>query len=117
MEEFGLKATIDALRKELSESVREAQGKDILFEVGDINLEFEVVISKDTSKDAKAGFKFTLLPWGGEASASIERKDSNSSRQKMTIQLKPGDNSKPRDADGNMASLMTSGGDVRRDEQ
>ena len=88
-EKIGLKEVISALRSELSDSIREAENKDIRFDVGDVNIEFEVLIEQSDKLQGEGKVKFNLLPWGGSIGGSAETGRKNADRQKITIQLKP----------------------------
>ena len=78
---IGLRETLEALRIELSESILSSQGKDIRFEVGEIELEVQFVVEK--SKDGKGGLKFWVVEMGGGIS------EKNATVQKLKIPLKP----------------------------
>ena len=65
MEKIGLVETIDALRSELAAAVKKAQGQEIQFPVGSVQLEFHVGVTKDV--DAKAGVKFWVIELGAES--------------------------------------------------
>jgi Trypsin-co-occurring domain 2 len=61
---IGLKKTLEALRIELSEAILVSEGKEIRFEMGEIELEMQIVVAK--SKDGKGGVKFWGVEMGGE---------------------------------------------------
>jgi hypothetical protein len=63
IQKIGLRETLEALRVELSESILVSEGKEIRFEVGEIELEFQVVVEK--SKEGKGGIKFWVVEMGG----------------------------------------------------
>ena len=63
IQKLGLKETLEALRIEISESILLSEGKEIRFEMGEIELEMQVVIEK--SKDIKGGVKFWVVEMGG----------------------------------------------------
>ena len=67
---LGLKETLEALRVELSESILVSEGKQIRFEVGEIELEFQVVVDKST--EGKGGIKFWVVEMGGESLVKIQ---------------------------------------------
>jgi len=81
IEKMGLRETLEALRIELSESILVSEGKQIRFEVGEIELEFQVVVEK--SKEGKGGIKFWVVEMGG----GVTNKDTINHRIK--IPLKP----------------------------
>jgi len=81
IQKLGLKETLEALRIEISESILLSEGKEIRFEMGEIELEMQVVIEK--SKEAKGGVKFWVVEMGGGAAA----KDSIT--HKIKIPFKP----------------------------
>jgi Trypsin-co-occurring domain 2 len=81
MNRIGLKDAIEALRVELGESVLVSEGKEVRFEVGEIEMEFQVAVEQTT--EGKGGIKF----WVVELGANVADKTSNS--HKIKIPLKP----------------------------
>ena len=65
IQKLGLKETLEALRIEISESILDSDGKEIRFEMGEIELEIQVVVEK--SKEGKGGVKFWVVEMGGVA--------------------------------------------------
>jgi len=87
MEKIGLVETIDALRSELAAAVEKAQGQEIQFPIGSVQLEFQVGVTWDTG--ATGGVKFWVLELGASGSYA------NESVQKVTLNLEA-----PVDAEG-----------------
>jgi hypothetical protein len=87
MEKIGLVETIDALRSELAAAVEKAQGQEIQFPIGSVQLEFQVGVTWDA--EARAGVKFWVLELGAGGSYA------NESVQKVTLNLEA-----PVDAEG-----------------
>jgi len=87
MEKIGLVETIDALRSELAAAAEKAQGQEIQFPIGSVQLEFQVGVTWDT--EARAGVKFWVLELGASGSYA------NESVQKVTLNLEA-----PVDAEG-----------------
>jgi hypothetical protein len=84
----GLRETLEALRVELSKSILAAEGEQIRFEVGEIELEVQFVVEQ--SKEGKGGLKFWVVEMGG----GVTNKDTITHRIK--IPLKPiGEDGKP----------------------
>jgi hypothetical protein len=81
VKKIGLKETLEALRGELSEAILISEGKEIRFEVGEIELEFQVVIEQ--SQQGKGGIKF----WVVDMEGSMGKKDAVT--HKIKIPLKP----------------------------
>jgi hypothetical protein len=81
MVKIGLKDAIEALRSELSESILVSEGKEVRFEVGEIEMEFQIAIEQATT--AKGGIKFWVVEMGGDVS------DKTSTVHKIKIPLKP----------------------------
>ncbi len=81
MVKIGLKDAIEALRSELSESILVSEGKEVRFEVGEIEMEFQVAIEQATT--GKGGIKFWVVEMGGDVS------DKTSTVHKIKIPLKP----------------------------
>ncbi|NCR16521.1 MAG: hypothetical protein GPJ22_03945 [Microcystis aeruginosa LL13-03] len=77
----GLRETLEALRVELSKSILAAEGEQIRFEVGEIELEVQFVVEQ--SKEGKGGLKFWVVEMGG----GVTNKDTITHRIK--IPLKP----------------------------
>lgn len=77
----GLRETLEALRVELSKSILAAEGEQIRFEVGEIELEVQFVVEQ--SKEGKGGLKFWVVEMGG----GTTNKDTITHRIK--IPLKP----------------------------
>lgn len=59
----GLAETIAALRRELLKAVDEGAGKDVRFQLGPVEIEFQMGVSKEAG--AEAGVKFWVLTLGG----------------------------------------------------
>lgn len=78
---IGLKETLESLRAELSESILMAQDKDVRFEVGQIELEFQITIEQ--TAEGKGAIKF----WVVELGSGVSNKDSIV--HKVKIPLKP----------------------------
>jgi len=87
MEGIELASMLKGLREELWKSQQEGEGKGIKFQVEDVELELQVVVSK------KAGAGGSVKFWVYNAEASGEL--SNQVTQKIKLRLKP------KDADGN----------------
>ena len=98
MEKIGLVETIDALRSELAAAVEKAQGQEIQFPIGSVQLEFQVGVTWDT--EAKAGIRFWVLELGASGSYA------NESVQKVTLNLEA-----PVDAEGRAVKV------IRRSQQ
>ena len=81
IKEIGLKETIQALRQEISEAILVSEGKEIRFEAGEIELEFQVAIEK--MKEGKGGIKFWVIGLDGGVA------NKNVTIHKIKIPLKP----------------------------
>jgi hypothetical protein len=79
IQKLGLKETLEALRIEISESILLSEGKEIRFEMGEIELEMQVVIEK--SKESKGGVKF----WVVEMGCGMAAKDSITHKIKISF--------------------------------
>ncbi len=53
MDRIGVSETIDALRAELRAAITQAEGQEIQFPVGGVQLEFQVGITREGSADGK----------------------------------------------------------------
>ena len=76
---------IKALRRELITAQQEGSGKDIRFNVNNVEVELETVVTKEA--DGKGGFKikFGVV----EANAEGGGKYQTASKQKIKLSLKP----------------------------
>ena len=81
MEPIGLKEAVEALRKELSESILAAEGEALRFEVGQITLEMQVAVERKA--EGSAGIKFWVVELGGKGTIGTTE------THKVTIPLKP----------------------------
>jgi len=80
---IGLADVIRALRAELDESRADAQGKDVRFQVGPVDLEFQVAIT--STDEVGGGVKFWVLDASGKST------DVTSTTHTIKIQLTPSD--------------------------
>lgn len=81
IQKIQLRETLEALRTELALSTLFAEGKEIRFEVGEIELEVQFVVEK--TKEGKGGIKFGVVEMGGGVN------EKNATIQKLKIPLKP----------------------------
>lgn len=79
MAEIGLTEAIASLRAELSDAIEEAKGQDIQFPLGQINLEFQVGITRDVRGGGK--LRFWVFELGADTGYSAQ------SVQKVSISL------------------------------
>ena len=95
-----LAEVVQELRRQLQQATKAAEGEDLRFTVEDLELELQVVVTKDVS--AKAGFSFSVLLGQGsaEASAGYEK----SLVQTVKIKLRPNP------SNGKALNLSGSGG-------
>ncbi len=77
----GLADAVDALRAELSEAMARARDQEIQFPVGEIQVEFQIGVTREA--EGKAGLKVWVLELGGGGSYTRE------SVQKITVSLEP----------------------------
>jgi hypothetical protein len=82
-EPLDLADVIKSLRQELNEAMVEGAGKLIQFELGPIDLEFQVAISREGGGSGK--IRFWVVELGGEG------KVSSASTQLIKLQLTPKD--------------------------
>jgi hypothetical protein len=68
MEEIGLDDAIRALRRQLSAAVAESQGQELRFGLGPVELEFEMVVSRDAG--GGGGIRFWVVSLDGKGSVS-----------------------------------------------
>jgi hypothetical protein len=80
-EEIGLKETVIALRKELLEAQKEAAGQDLKFKIEEIELELELVTSKEG--EGGRGVKFWVY------NAQMKAKLGKTRTHRLCLKLKP----------------------------
>jgi hypothetical protein len=68
MAEIELAELVENLRKELSGARHAGEGQDLRFEVGNVELELSVVVTKEGGASGKV--KFWVLELGGDAKAT-----------------------------------------------
>jgi hypothetical protein len=95
----GLSEAITAVRAELEQANLDGQGHTLRFRTGPVELEFAV----NVQKDAKAGAKVSVLPWGASVHAEAGYATGSTSRLKITLQ--------PVDAEGNDHLIRDQGGE------
>jgi hypothetical protein len=81
-----LAGAIRQLRAELTEAMRQGQGEELRFALGDIELELQLQVSQEAKGDA--GIRFWLVSLGGSASAS--RGSTHSLRLTLTPETAEG---------------------------
>lgn len=69
-DDLGLADAIEALRRELSKAVANGEGKDIRFNLGDIEVEFQTTIEKNAS--AQGGVEFWVVQLAAEGAVRHE---------------------------------------------
>ncbi len=80
---------IQELRSELLAATAAGEGQELRFDVEELNLELQVVVTKGGSAEAgaKGGVKFWVL--NAESSAEVQGKYESSRLQKVSLKLKP----------------------------
>ncbi|MFI6143863.1 trypco2 family protein [Streptomyces sp. NPDC051109] len=68
---IGLADAVAAVREEITEAVDRGEGQDLVFALGPVELEFEVVLQADAK--AKAGFRAWVVSADAEAGVSRGR--------------------------------------------
>jgi hypothetical protein len=68
MEPIGVQEAVAALRAELSASIAASVDEELRFEVGEIEIEFQVAVER--VKEGSAGIRFWVAELGGTASKS-----------------------------------------------
>lgn len=77
----GLAETIRALRQELEDAMSGITKEGLHFELGDIDLEFEVAITRDAS--ANGGVRFGVVSFGAEG------KQASATTHRISLKLQP----------------------------
>ena len=88
---IGLLEMIRHLREELIEATAEAQGEDITFKLGNIELDLQVVATRghEVGGRAKTSMKFWVL--NGEAGLDGKHKADHQHTQRLKLTLTPHD--------------------------
>jgi len=81
MPEIELSELIENLRSELSQARKAGEGEELRFEVGQVELELSVVVSKEGS--GSGSVRFWVIGLGGEVKAS------SAATQQMKLTLTP----------------------------
>lgn len=81
MADIELAELVENLRSELSKAREVAEGEDLRFEVGDVELELSVVVTKEGGASGKV--RFWVLELGGDAKAT------SGATQRMKLILTP----------------------------
>ncbi|WP_369254649.1 trypco2 family protein [Geodermatophilus amargosae] len=66
----GLAETIAALRSELAAALVEGQGHPLQFRLGDVEIEFQLAVTRDASADG--GVRFGVISFGAKGGLSNE---------------------------------------------
>jgi hypothetical protein len=85
MDTIPLKEAIDALRGEILAARQEASTQEVRFELGPVEMEFQVVARKEIGGDAKVGFHILAA----EATLGGSGKGSDERTQKVKFVLNP----------------------------
>ena len=80
-ERVELAQVISQLRQELSAAMREGEGEDLRFELGPVELELTVAVSKEAGPNAKV--RFWVIELGADATVSSQ------AIQRITLTLDP----------------------------
>ena len=81
---------IQSLRQELSQALKEGQGQELRFELGPVELEFQVEVSWETGAkgSAKGGVSFGIVSLG-EAAGEAEAKRMKGRTHTIKLTLNP----------------------------
>ena len=80
-ERVELAQLISQLRQELSAAIREGEGEDLRFELGPVELELTVAVSREAGPNAKV--RFWVIELGAEG------KGGSQATQRITLTLDP----------------------------
>jgi hypothetical protein len=83
LELIPLAEAISALRTQLAEAQRQGRDQEIRFEVGDVEVEFQVVVEREAEAGGKIGFR--LFGLGSEATAGGKLADARTQMIKLTL--------------------------------
>lgn len=80
---------IQAIRREIVAAVSQSEGEDIKFDLGDIELEFQVQLSKQEGGDLGAKGNLNLGVVTLEASGKQNEQQSKATTHRVKLTLKP----------------------------
>jgi hypothetical protein len=80
-ERLGLAEAVAALRKELTSAMTAGAGERVRFELGTVEMEFQLELAKE--RGAEAGVKFWVVTLGGKGSTT------SGSTHRVSLQLTP----------------------------
>lgn len=89
MAEILLSEVVKELRRELQETMAEGDGKSLRFEVEDLELEMQVVVTKEASTKGTAGGGIKFWVVDAKASGELAGKYTTSQVQRLKLSLKP----------------------------
>jgi hypothetical protein len=89
METIALRDAIRALRTEIIEAAEDASDQAVRFELGPIELEFQVVAKTEFGSDAKMGAKIGFHIFTAEASVGASGKSADERTQNVKLVLNP----------------------------
>jgi AMMECR1 domain-containing protein len=89
MKTVPLRDAIRALRTEIVEAAKDAATENVRFELGPIDLEFQVVAKTEIGSDAKIGAKVGFHIFTAEAALGGSGKGADEATQKVKVVLNP----------------------------
>ena len=89
MSEILLSEVVKQLRKELEVTMAEGDGKALRFEVENLELEMQVVVSKEASTKGTTGGGIKFWVVDAKASGELAGKYTTSQVQRLKLSLKP----------------------------
>ncbi len=93
VEQLGLAEAVAALRQELASAMTAGKGERVRFELGTVEMEFQLELAKE--RGGEAGVKFWVVTLGGKGSTT------SGSTHRVTLQLTP------KGADGGALGLIS----------
>jgi hypothetical protein len=102
----GLADAIKALRQEIAAAMEEGQDKSIRFELGPVEMEFLLQVTKDAG--GSAGVKFWIVSFGGQAGIS----SGSTHRVKLALTPKDAFNDSPLISDTEKTQSAASNGNA-----
>lgn len=94
MTDIGLAEMIAAMRQELAEAQAEGEGKDLRFNVKNIELEVQFTVTK--SADAEGGISFKVFSVGADVGGGAAYEKASVQRVKIQLDLTDKDGTSPR---------------------
>lgn len=80
---------ISSLREDIAEAIAEGDGKDVKFDVGEIEVELKASITRSDETDIGGKLSFTIFGIGGETGGSQKEQKASENAHVIKLKLEP----------------------------